>query len=267
VLARALAKDPAHRFGSCAELVSAARACWPVRPPASETVVGQQFPPSPPEPRHRTGPPPRRGRLLAGIGAGLAVALAVTVILVLAPWRTEPDASPGLTNSTTPATSSTAAEQPDGGSSAWGDVQFIVDDFPSLLPTTPDAEGWGGGTCAPTAFAGDVHADVGLTCQYANGITAEVAHYPDIAARDARRSELEAADADDSPEGWGTDDTTRAGVRLFSEDSPDFVWQWIMFNQQDKAQYVVVLEWTGHTQAELDEEWFARAPFAGPAGT
>ena len=267
VLARALAKDPAHRFRSCAELVNAARACWPVRPPASETVAGQQLPPSPPQPRHPTGSSPRRGRLLAGIGAGLAVVLAVTVLLVLAPWRTDPNAGPGPTNSTTSVTSSTAAEQPDGSASDWGDVQFIVDDFPSLLPTTPDGEGWDGATCAPTAFAGDVHADVGITCQYSNGITAEVAHYPDIAARDARRSELEQGDAGDSPEGWGTDTVTRAGIRLFSEDSPDFVWQWIMFNQQDKALYVVVLEWTGHTQAELDEEWFARAPFAGPAGT
>ena len=34
VLARALAKDPADRFGSCAELVAAARACWPARVPA-----------------------------------------------------------------------------------------------------------------------------------------------------------------------------------------------------------------------------------------
>ena len=271
VLARALAKDPAHRFRTCAELVSAARACWPVRPPAAETVVGQRFPPSPPEPRHRTGPPPRRGRLLAGIGAGLAVVLAVTVVLVLAPWRTDPDASPGPTNSTTsatgPTTSSPTTEQPRGGAGDWGDVQFIVDDFPSLLPTTPDGRGWDGATCASTAFAEDVHADVGITCQYSNGITAEVAHYPDIAARDARRSELDGADAADSPAGWGTDGATRAGIRLFSEDNPDFVWQWIMFNQQDKALYVVILEWSGHTQAELDEEWFARAPFAGPAGT
>src|SRR3954469_19353175 len=34
LLARALAKEPADRFRSCADLVSAARACWPARVPA-----------------------------------------------------------------------------------------------------------------------------------------------------------------------------------------------------------------------------------------
>jgi hypothetical protein len=272
VLARAMAKDPSHRFGSCAELVGAARACWPVRPPAAETVVGQQGWPPPPRRPHGTGRPPGRRRLVALLGAGVAVALAVTVLLVLTPWQADPDAAPGPTGSTptggTPSTSgTTAAEEPNGGAGTWGDVQFIVDDFPSLLPASPDGEGWDGATCAPTAFAEDVHADVGITCQYSNGITAEVAHYSDIAARDARRAELDEADAAESPQGWGTDGSTRAGVRLFSEDNPDFLWQWIMFNQQDKALYVVVLEWTGHTQAELDAEWFVRAPFAGPAGS
>ena len=54
VLARAMAKDPAHRFGTCAQLVAAARGCWPVRRPASETVVGQ--PGWPPPPRNGTTP-------------------------------------------------------------------------------------------------------------------------------------------------------------------------------------------------------------------
>ena len=267
VLARALDKDPARRFRSCADLVAAARACWPVRPPASETVVGRSTPPSPP---WHTGQAerPRRGRLLAGVGVGLAVAL------VVAP---SPDCR-------------SMEDRPGPGRRIRTDWRHDVDRhvvvggagrrcrrlgrgavhrrrLPSLLPATPDGEGWDGGTCAPTAFAEDVHADVGITCQYPNGITAEVAHYPDIATRDARRAELEGADASDSPAGWGTDGSTRAGIRLFSEDNPDFLWQWIMFNQQDKAQYVVVLEWTGHTQAELDDEWFSRAPFAGPAGT
>jgi serine/threonine-protein kinase len=274
VLARAMAKDPAHRFGSCVELVTAARACWPVRPPASETVVGQQGWPPPPRQPQPTGRPPRPGRLLAVLAAGVAVALAVTLLLVLRPWEADPEAAPGPTGGSTPSagptstsSSTSAAEEPNGSSGAWGDVQFIVDDFPSLLPASPADQGWDGATCAPTAFAEDVHADVGITCQYPNGITAEVAHYPDIAARDARRAELEEADAADSPQGWGTDGSTRAGVRLLSEDNPDFLWQWVMFNHQDKVLYVVVLEWTGHTQAELDEEWFTRAPFAGPAGT
>src|SRR3954470_8877171 len=259
VLARALAKEPADRFRSCADLVSAARACWPARVPAPETSVGPA--PVPPPPQRPTAPDrPRKGRLLAA-GAGLLVVAVGVAVLLVAPWRGDADDAgnrPAATGSTSPARS--------GGLQDWGEAQFVVDDFPSLLPASPADEGWGGGSCAPTAFADDVHADVGVTCAYDNGITAEVAHYPDIAARDARRAELEEADARDSPQSWGTG-SARAGIRLLSEDDPEFIWQWIMFNRPDKALYVVILEWTGHTHAELDEEWFGQAPFAGPAGT
>jgi tRNA A-37 threonylcarbamoyl transferase component Bud32 len=259
VLARALAKDPADRFGSCAELVAAARACWPARVPAPETAVGPV--PVPPPPQRSAAPTrSRRGPLLAAAAALVVVAVGVAV-LVIAPWRGEADdpaSSPSATGSTTQARS--------GGLQDWGEAQFVVDDFPSLLPATPADEGWGGGSCGPTAFAEDVHADVGLTCSYDNGITAEVTHYPDVASRDARRAELEEGDAADSPENWAIDGA-RAGIRLFSEDDPQFIWQWIMFNQPDKALYVVILEWEGHTHAELDDAWFSQAPFTGPAGT
>ena len=259
VLARALAKDPADRFGSCAELVAAARACWPARVPAPETAVGPV--PVPPPPQRPAAPTrSRRGPLLAAGAALLVIAVGVA-LLVVAPWRGEADDPVS-----SPSASGTTSQARSGGLQEWGEAQFVVDDFPSLLPASPADEGWGGGSCAPTAFADDVHADVGVTCSYDNGITAEVAHYPDIAARDARRAELEQGDAADSPQSWGIDGA-RAGLRLLSEEDPEFIWQWIMFNQPDKALYVVVLEWAEHTHAELDDAWFSSAPFTGPAGT
>jgi hypothetical protein len=184
------------------------------------------------------------------------------VLVLLAPWQRHPDGEGAAADTTGKPADGTSP----GGAGDWGYVQFIAEDFPSLIPATPDGQGWNGATCAPTAFAEDTHADVGVTCQYASGLTAEVAHYPNFTARDARRSELAQIDAADSPQPWRSDASTLAGVRLLSEDNPNFVWQWIEFNQQDKSLYVVVLEWAGHTQAELDEEWFSRAPFAGPAG-
>ncbi|WP_409330585.1 protein kinase domain-containing protein [Trujillonella humicola] len=261
VLARAMAKDPAHRYGSCAELVAAARGCWPARAPAAETAVGR-FPPPPPPPLPPTVRP-GRNRLVAGVVAAAVVAvLAVGLLVALAPWRTDSTAA-----ESSPSATGAAGTTEGAATGPWGELQFVVDDFPSLLPATPDGEGWAGGTCVPTSFALDVHADLGLTCQYPNGMTVEVAHYPDVAARDARRAELEQEDARTSPESWGTDTTTRAGVRLFNADGQPLVWQWYLFNQQDKALYAVIAEWAGHTQAELDAAFFDRAPFTGPAGS
>lgn len=267
VLARAMAKDPARRYGSCAELVAAARACWPVRPPAPETTVGHLGPPPVP-PRSEPAGPPRRSGLLAAVAGGVAVVVAVGVLVALAPWRADPGtaAADGGSRSASPSPSP-SAPTPGAAAGPWGELQFIVDDFPSMLPETPDDEGWAGGTCAPTSFAIDVHADVGITCQYPNGMTAEVAHYPDVAARDARRAELEREDAPGSPESWASATATRAGVRLFNADGDALVWQWYLFNQQDKSLYVVIAEWAGHTQAELDAAFFDQAPFTGPAGT
>lgn len=266
VLARAMAKDPAPRYGSCAELVAAARACWPAHAPAPETTVGRFTPIPPPlPPPPPAGRRPRRAGLVAGAAAGLVAVLAVGLLVALAPWRDDPDDPAGAAGGT----SASPSSPPSSGAATepWGELQFVVDDFPSLLPGTPDGEGWAGGTCAPTSFAIDVHADLGITCQYPNGMTVEVAHHPDVAARDARRAELEQEDAPGSPESWATATTTRAGVRLFNADGQPLVWQWYLFNQQDKALYVVIAEWAGHTQAELDAAFFDRAPFTGPAGT
>ena len=267
VLARALAKDPAHRFRSCAELVSAARACWPVRPPASETAVGQQVPPSPPESPASDRPPPRRGRLLAGIGAGLAVVLAVAVLLVLAPWRTDPNAGPGPTSSTTSFTSSTSTEQPDGTPATGATCSSSSTTSRACCPPPRTAKD-GTGPPAPRRLSP-------TTCMptWASPASTRTASPPrwrtTPTSRPATRDEANSkGPTRATPPRGGVPTAPRALVSVSSaRTSPDFVWQWIMFNQQDKALYVVVLEWSGHTQAELDEEWFARAPFAGPAGT
>ncbi|HEX2073217.1 MAG TPA: serine/threonine-protein kinase [Geodermatophilus sp.] len=265
VLARALAKDPRERFGSCAEFVAAARACWPARLPAPETVVGRVGPPPPPPQGAR---PARRSRTAAVLAGGAAVLVAAGVALVAVRGGTDPggDAAGGSGPSTEGSAVAAGSTASGAGSGAWGEVQFIVEDFPRLLPASMEDTGWGGGTCAPTVFDLDVHADVGITCQYPNGITAEVAHYPDLAARDARRAEMAAADAPDSPETW-FHDGARAGVRYLSGGDFDYAWQWITFQSQDKLLYVVILEWSGHTHDDLDDAWFTVAPFAGPAGT
>ena len=166
VLARALAKDPAHRFRSCAELVSAARACWPVRRPASETVVGQRG-----CRRHHhshgigPGRRPAGDWLLAGLGASLAVVLVVTSC-----WCSRRG---GQTRTPVPgrraARRRLPVRRPRSGPmetpATWATWSSSSTTFRACCRPPRTAKDGTGPPARPTAFAGDVHADVGLTCQ------------------------------------------------------------------------------------------------------
>jgi hypothetical protein len=123
VVTRALQKDPRERFGTCAELVGAARAALAPRPPAPPTNVGAgpASPPPPPSPgppvepptRAQTVPadPPRRRRrrsLVVALALGLMAAVAAVVIgVVLSSGGNEPGT--GEATGTSPAATSDAA--------------------------------------------------------------------------------------------------------------------------------------------------------------
>lgn len=181
VIARALAKNPDDRYSSCGALAAAAAAAFGT-PAAPTTRVGQYglvglspetrhggslgaaAPPASVGPVSRAGgsaagtTPPRRKRYLV---AGLAAALTVAVVAVIAvlnrdqPTSVAPTAAPVTT---------TAAE------SAWKSYEYIVRAFPDLLPRTPFASGFQGARCAavdkdyePVSL--DEHDAVGrLTC-------------------------------------------------------------------------------------------------------
>ncbi|MDE1671620.1 MULTISPECIES: serine/threonine-protein kinase [Nocardia] len=136
VVVRAMAKNPAARYASCAELAAAAiRALEPAPLP-----LAPAFPP----------PPPRAG---AGRSALIAGAVALVVIATLAvvllrtgerSGGTPVAAPPSVVSSamtTTAATSTPAA-------SAWGPAAYIVEAFPNLLPSDPEGVGYQGIRCA-----------------------------------------------------------------------------------------------------------------------
>lgn len=141
VVTRAMAKNPAARYGNCAELAAAAiRALEP--PPIPPAPA---FPP--PLPRARTG----RLALIGGAVAVVVIAILAVVLLrtaersggnaVAAPSTTASQATT-TTAVTTPAATTPAAR------SAWGPAAYIVEAFPGLLPSDPEGVGYQGMRCA-----------------------------------------------------------------------------------------------------------------------
>ncbi|MEC3919419.1 serine/threonine-protein kinase [Nocardia sp. CDC160] len=159
VIARAMAKRPADRFGSCDDLASAAaHALEPASPATQPTNATARLrtqrarwrrPNSAPQrstPRRRSP----RWRFAAG-AVGACVVVATAGIVVLTHDSNAPAASP-VTSSTSPAPSTPSAS---GSSVTWGAYQFVVQAFPTLLPSAPIASGYQGLRCHPVNDEGD----------------------------------------------------------------------------------------------------------------
>lgn len=124
VVARAMAKDPADRFGSCGELAEAAERALDV-PPAVETA--------------------RSAALPALI---LALATAVIVAAVLLAVRLNEDAAGHAVAADTTTVPAPPTVTTTPAASAWGPAAYIVDAFPRLLPADPEGAGYQGMRCA-----------------------------------------------------------------------------------------------------------------------
>ncbi|WP_280380840.1 serine/threonine-protein kinase [Nocardia wallacei] len=127
VIARAMAKDPAERFGSCGELAAAAE---------------QALDP----------PPAVRGARPVAVPA-LILALAGVVIAAVILVATRP--GDGVTGNAVAANTTTAPAAPPASSApitpaaaAWGPAAYIVAAFPGLLPADPEGAGYQGMRCA-----------------------------------------------------------------------------------------------------------------------
>ncbi|GAB4586615.1 serine/threonine-protein kinase [Nocardia sp. IFM 10818] len=125
VVARALAKDPGHRYASCGELAAAAAAAL-----SGQTAPEQ----SPARPAAR---PRRRARAAVAIAAVAALA-AASLLLVLN--RNSGGAPAGPTVANAPTT-------PSASPVTWGNYGYVAQAFPALLPAGPTASGYQGVRC------------------------------------------------------------------------------------------------------------------------
>ncbi|MGY1808781.1 protein kinase [Blastococcus sp. SYSU D00669] len=118
VLARALAKEPAERFGSCRELVAALRSALTSRPAAPPTSVGAGPPvphvPLPPPPVFTPAPPPspapgsRSCVWVLVAGAAVVVVGVVLAVALAGGGNGDGDGTAGGTTAPTAATASSA---------------------------------------------------------------------------------------------------------------------------------------------------------------
>ncbi|MGK8486573.1 serine/threonine-protein kinase [Nocardia asiatica] len=136
VVTRAMAKNPAARYGSCAELAAAA-------------LRALQPPPVPPAPALPPPPAPARGgrsALIAGAVAVVVVAI-LAAVLLRAAERSEGTPVAAPSSAVSPATTTTAVTTT-AVTSAWGPAAYIVEAFPNLLPADPEGVGYQGMRCA-----------------------------------------------------------------------------------------------------------------------
>jgi serine/threonine-protein kinase len=168
VFARALAKDPAERYASCAEFVAALRDAlqdaagstrvtepWPMPPPSSPAPLATVYPsppPSPPPPRRRAWLLPVVALLaLLAIGGGIAAATLggggngtqaappVSVKTVTQQGRTVTVSAPATTAPAPPATSAPPAGQNGDALNAQAYELMRRGDFAGALPLLQQA--------------------------------------------------------------------------------------------------------------------------------
>ncbi|MFI1914134.1 serine/threonine-protein kinase [Nocardia sp. NPDC020380] len=145
VIARAMAKHPDYRHSSCGALAADLATALGL-PPRSTAPLSDRLAPTivaTPHPDHRVSPgkatPTRRWRRPRAIAA-FALLLAVVLVAGGVVWHARAGNSHNAAATTSPATTIRASR-------TWGNVTYIAQSFPKLLPADQDSTGYQGIRC------------------------------------------------------------------------------------------------------------------------
>ena len=137
----------------------------------------------------------------------------------------------------------------------WLEAYEIALAFPDLVPAEPGGTAWQNSTCdqgRPPAGA------VAVDCAYPNGLQLRVLQFSDTASLDAEIGAARAAGGQVVT--WSYGNGPAEGDVVFSPPGPA-TWRYITFYGDGLELFVLRVEWNGHSQEEIEDAWFADAPF------
>ncbi|WP_278262198.1 serine/threonine-protein kinase [Nocardia sp. AG03] len=255
VFARALAKDPAHRLASCAEMVAAASTALTTGVGPTVPFTGATAPRFDRSgngsgsvadlggPRGGSGRS-RRGIVGAGAAAGLAAVLAVAATIALT--RDEPGTGT-LPPTTTAAPTTTIVD-------TWAAARPTIALFPDLLPAGPDSEGYRGLRCSFATKNPDAVWDNGFNCTDREHLELQVLAHPDVETVTKFVATLPAGTSQQLRSRYGKPLT----VRSFNGSSGP--WLLVRFDTAPHSTVLLQVYWKGHTHQEMIDEWLTSAP-------
>ncbi|MEV0547194.1 serine/threonine-protein kinase [Nocardia salmonicida] len=274
VFARALSKDPDHRFASCAQMVAAATTALttglaPTRPVTDSagvlgpdnrgpqvTVMGRQpvteagvaggrvFDVNDRAGVNGTGT--RRGRAVWWtVGAiGLVMVLAIVTAVLLSRGSGRTGAGP---TTTTVAPTTTTID-------AWAAARPTIAMFPDLLPASPDSEGYRGLRCSFATKSPQAVWDTGFDCTDREGVQLQVMAHSDAETVGRFVATL--------PTGATQQLRSRYGrpLTVHSFNGSTGPWLLVRFDAAPYSTVLLQVYWKGHTHQEMIDQWLSTAP-------
>ncbi|KQY34830.1 hypothetical protein ASD42_32140 [Nocardia sp. Root136] len=277
VFARALAKDPDHRFASCAQMVAAATTALttglaPTRPVTDSAGVlgpdnrGPQVTPMSRQPvaeagvaggrmfgaDNRTGfdsateaGTGRSNAMWWTVGAiGLVTALALVTAVLLSRGSGSTGAGP---TTTTIAPTTTTID-------AWAAARPTIAMFPDLLPASPDSEGYRGLRCSFATKSPQAVWDTGFDCTDREAVQLQVMAHSDAETVGRFVATLPAGATQQLRSRYGR------SLTVHSFNGSTGPWLLVRFDAAPYSTVLLQVYWKGHTHQEMIDQWLSTAP-------
>lgn len=235
VFARALAKDPGHRFASCAEMVAATTTALAT---GALGVENRQHFDDGSARAHRG-----RARWLAAGAIGSAAVVAVAATLVVS---RDPGGADSIATTTTEAT--TTRVDP------WAAARPTMAWFPGLLPEDPDSVGHRAMRCSFATKSPDAVWDTGFDCTDREGVQFQLMAHKDTDTVGRFVATL--------PTGPTQQLRSRydRSLTVHSFNGSTGPWLLVRFDAAPYSTVLLQVYWKGHTHQEMIDQWLSTAP-------